>query len=1334
MAALEDLTQKILIEAVSRKPELSGLDLTIERLEKIENYLRTIDSLTSKVSTGDKFSRTAAQFTSQIKTSGTQSTDEMAKLFGMTPESLRNYGSKLETEARKQMQAIERKMQEATRLTPTGRESGAYRRLSEQLRQAEKASFFTSASAQTLKNPRSAGQFLEEYEKSRMADQRMSRNLLRNLVKGAGSGGTTPTVGEVNFASAAAKVVGQITLEIPASQISASVVGTVSGGGSGGRDPGTGKFTGASAGSGGGGGGRRGKSGKGVGAPYNPPGTEKELERTISQSENATRTTIVEMEELGTTLAKTYDELGNEVRSRLKIKRSSPMMTDLRTRIAEHAASFKAASAGIGSGNVLGMAALKEQAASSLPGLISPELNAALQAMGITGPQTKLAGQSQILGAQAAALRSGAQASAQLAAGRVSALMGTPLNLQQFINATMGPRPQMPHAQQQRFYQTLFSGGTANIPPPITMGIPGPITMGGGPGSRGGGVVPFGIGRRNWAAGFAPKQYLKNVATVGAWASAVYPIVQTEQALEGLAKKIVEVDTQFSRLENVFRGVGGSSKDLAKDILQLSAATGVDTQSAMSTSTAWARLGMSRAQVIEATKQTSILSNTGQVPQLEAQAYLRDIMANYGLGASDMRGVVSMLTTTSARSGTTQGDLLEGIAKSAAVASRKDDTGKPGMGLAELMGTVAVATKRGGVTGSVTGNVLKNVFQELDRKEVREMLEGFGVMPTKNNNLSQYWGNFQKAYQGMNSDTRRQVLSRIAGLRSGSQLGAALEGYPEAEDLARRSTMDPMAGQKAQDRMMKSLGMVIQSVKSQVVSSFYGSATSQRFGPSAADTFGETLKLGGNLAQSALTNPYASTLGGAMLGMRFGGVPGAVLGGIAGPHAIGGVGKIEEGWNMIFDLFDGKKRFNLLHAGAKEHDDELEHQRLVSEDRKKNGPNPLEMLSPDDVETRESLDVKRQQVLDFLRERKELLEGIVKVTQETASIGEGGAFISQRAALSAQDASLNFAIHHVPQGDSATMMAVNKELMDQQQEVRGPLYSMRAGGPMEEMTTLMDNRHITAERASGFAGELGLIGHTPLGQMESTAYGLNKRIGELQGIANPTDVQATELQELRKQQYQNRVNEGRRVEEIPYLLEQNKREAQRNWNRDALFAGPTEMMQRIGVMAVAGSHGGKGPTPGEFFAMSPQNRKLYDDFLGGDSGARLREEARIAKEKGLALTPEQERAMSHDTQKNMTPNADRLAKTASDIGARLVAEQAEQLKNTAAMAREANNVSNALGRLVSPLQVFGNLVETIVRNALKSSGNNQPAGKAQANPQSGGQVLGMSHHGEGFAY
>lgn len=144
---------------------------------------------------------------------------------------------------------------------------------------------------------------------------------------------------------------------------------------------------------------------------------------------------------------------------------------------------------------------------------------------------------------------------------------------------------------------------------------------------------------------------MQNVATVGGWAAAVYPVMMARQAIEGLAEKVVEVQTQTARLENVFRGAGGSAQQLAGDILKLAAATGVDTEAAMTTATAWARLGLSRSQVVSATRQTAILSNTGQVPQDQAQKGIASLMANYRLGVGDIGNVVSMITTAAQRSG-----------------------------------------------------------------------------------------------------------------------------------------------------------------------------------------------------------------------------------------------------------------------------------------------------------------------------------------------------------------------------------------------------------------------------------------------------------------------------------------------------------------------------------------------------------------------------------------------------------------------------------------------------------------------------------------------------------
>jgi hypothetical protein len=136
MALLESLTQKILLQAEATAPVLGGLDATIERLKTIEGYGVKIRKAFADAQ-DVMVRRTSAQFQAEIKTQGLQSADQLAKIFGFTPEKVRAYGQQIEAAARESVRKIQKQMEGMISTTPKGRISKEYQRHVQELEAAQ---------------------------------------------------------------------------------------------------------------------------------------------------------------------------------------------------------------------------------------------------------------------------------------------------------------------------------------------------------------------------------------------------------------------------------------------------------------------------------------------------------------------------------------------------------------------------------------------------------------------------------------------------------------------------------------------------------------------------------------------------------------------------------------------------------------------------------------------------------------------------------------------------------------------------------------------------------------------------------------------------------------------------------------------------------------------------------------------------------------------------------------------------------------------------------------------------------------------------------------------
>ncbi len=112
---------------------------------------------------------------------------------------------------------------------------------------------------------------------------------------------------------------------------------------------------------------------------------------------------------------------------------------------------------------------------------------------------------------------------------------------------------------------------------------------------------------------FTPMGMLANITKVSGWAAAVTMLYKSVELARYSLERFIEVGEQTARLDVVFRKVGGSTEELTSDILKLAAANATDTGKAMESATEWARLGLSRSGVAEATRVSLAAANVAHM-------------------------------------------------------------------------------------------------------------------------------------------------------------------------------------------------------------------------------------------------------------------------------------------------------------------------------------------------------------------------------------------------------------------------------------------------------------------------------------------------------------------------------------------------------------------------------------------------------------------------------------------------------------------------------------------------------------------------------------------------
>ena len=349
-------------------------------------------------------------------------------------------------------------------------------------------------------------------------------------------------------------------------------------------------------------------------------------------------------------------------------------------------------------------------------------------------------------------------------------------------------------------------GGISPPAPPRFVG--GDFAMSDGP-------APFGrgMGGRSVFGEFSHVQFARNIVHVTAWAAAVNVLYKGLAMVGYSLQRVTDIGGQTARLSQVFQGVGGTAQQLTDDVLRLAAATGRSSDEAMEAAIAWSRMGLNRTQVDEAVRVSLMAANVAEIDAGTATKQLSSIMAVYGLQIGQLNGVLGMLNQTSNTFNVTNRDLLDGVARSAAVAKQA------GMSFAELQGIIGAAVGTTGQSGSQIGNAVKSLMVSLGNERVQEFLRGFKIEVTTDSgelkNASDILRDIFITYQKLNGEQRAALTTQIAGKTQATRFVAILQSYVQGQKLAIESQLNLNSAEQENGKITASLKSQLTGLKTE---------------------------------------------------------------------------------------------------------------------------------------------------------------------------------------------------------------------------------------------------------------------------------------------------------------------------------------------------------------------------------------------------------------------------------------------------------------------------------------------------------------------------------------
>ena len=301
----------------------------------------------------------------------------------------------------------------------------------------------------------------------------------------------------------------------------------------------------------------------------------------------------------------------------------------------------------------------------------------------------------------------------------------------------------------------------------------------------------------------APEHLLSNAAKFASWMGPILALRAAFDVAGHSMQKFIDVGGQTARLDQVFRGVGGSAQQLTDDVLRLAAANGVSTKEAMDSAIQWSRLGLNRLEVNEAVRVSMVAANVAEVTTAEATHHLAAVMQVYSLRVGQLDGVLGMLNQSSNTYNVTNKDLLEGLSRVAAVAQQA------GLSLAETQGILTASVSKTGQSGTQMGNALKSILVAFSNPEIQGFLRGKGVELTSGNGdlkgMSQVLRELFVAYQGLTEAERKELTVRVAGKTQANRFVAIMESYVEAQKAAIAAQLNLNSAQNENEKILGTL-------------------------------------------------------------------------------------------------------------------------------------------------------------------------------------------------------------------------------------------------------------------------------------------------------------------------------------------------------------------------------------------------------------------------------------------------------------------------------------------------------------------------------------------------
>ena len=307
--------------------------------------------------------------------------------------------------------------------------------------------------------------------------------------------------------------------------------------------------------------------------------------------------------------------------------------------------------------------------------------------------------------------------------------------------------------------------------------------------------------------------FLGNAGKFTQWFIPAQVVMGITESLAAGARNAVAAERTFKVLNSVFRGTREESGLLAQQTLALAGANGRSAQEAAESAVSWARLGLTRTQVLMAMETSLRAANVAEISTADATKYLTAQYKVFNQTLTDIPANLDFINSLSNKLNVTPENIMQGVARTATVAKQA------GVELNELSSIIAVVSDVTGRPGEETGNAMKFIMARIRRPQTMDAIKDeFGLdLRTPSGDAKGMMEIFQELaelYPSLNRLEKARVNDLVAGSRQTERYAVIVENFTEILGAHAQAGFDTNSAARENAEILTSVDASLQQVSS----------------------------------------------------------------------------------------------------------------------------------------------------------------------------------------------------------------------------------------------------------------------------------------------------------------------------------------------------------------------------------------------------------------------------------------------------------------------------------------------------------------------------------------